>query len=406
MEIEEAVSALRKELTPLRRSKSVSLIESTGRILGGDVTAGISVPSFSKSAMDGYAVRSSDIKNASSETPVKLKVIGCIYAGDAIPESLKKEDSYEDCAVRIMTGAAVPDGFDTVIKQEDTDYGEEKVKIYKAQPPYVNYCKEGEDIKKGSLVLTKGTLIGRAEAGVLASLGISEVNVLKKIRVTVISTGSEITDVGRKLPDNGIYNNVTYMIRASLNQTAFEVDSCTVPDDIDVITDALTCALKDSDIVITTGGVSVGVKDLVPEALDRIGAKKIFSGVNVKPGSPTTGAVSDGKALLCLSGNPYAAIANFDLYIGHIIDALTDCADYVPVRSKAVLMSDYDKPSNIRRLVRAKLQSDGVTVLTMNQASSVVSSFLGADCYIDLPKGSSYSKGDLVDVISIPGVML
>lgn len=405
MEIEEAVSAIKEELASVTECETVELISSAGRILGEDAKAGISVPSFPKSAMDGYAVRSEDIALASSDAPVKLEVIGCLFAGDSIPSELAAGLPPQS-AVRIMTGAAVPSGYDTVVKQEDTDYGEKTVSINKSQKAYVNYCKKGEDIKEGTLVLSRGSLIGRTEAGVLASIGKSSINVLRKLRIFVISTGSEIIDVGSKLTDSGVYNNVTYMIRASLHSGAFDVSSCIVPDDKDTIEGAIKEALKTSDIVITTGGVSVGTRDLIPDVLGRIGAKKVFSGVNIKPGSPTIGSVAEGKAILSLSGNPYAAIANFDLYIGHIIHALTGCSSFLPVRFTSVLRSEFSKPSNVRRLIRAHVGPEGVTILTNNQASSIMSSYAGANCYIDFPVGSSYAVGDEVNVIRIPEVLL
>lgn len=402
MEIEEAVSALINKLASVDECESVSLVNATGRILGEDINAGIPVPSFPKSAMDGYAVRSSDIEGASADSPVQLEVIGRLFAGDAIPSSLRGADVPARGAVRIMTGAIVPEAFDTVIRQEDTDCGEDTVSIYKSQKPFVNYCKAGEDIAQGSRIASRGTLIGRAEAGVIASVGAAFVNVLRKLRVAVISTGSEIVDIGTPLAEAQIYNNVAYMLKASLGSSAFEVELSSVPDDIDAIVEALNKARDYADIIITTGGVSVGQKDLLPEALDIIGAQKVFAGVNIKPGSPTTGAVIDGKALLCLSGNPYAAVANFDLYIGSIISEITGCSAYIPVRSKAVLMSEFDKPSNVRRLVRARALNGEVTILSKNQASSVLSSFVGANCYIDFPKGSSVNKGDKVNIINIP----
>lgn len=405
MEIEEAVRAFVEALTPIDECESVSLVDASGRIAGGDITAGISVPSFPKSAMDGYAVHAEDIASASAETPVRLNVAGCLFAGDSVPSDLLSKSTSGN-AVRIMTGAVIPEGFDTVVKQEDTDYGEDTVSIYKAQKEYVNYCKAGEDIREGTTAISRGTLIGRAQTGVLASIGQVKVDVLRKIRVAVISTGSEIVEVGQELTEAKIYNNISYMIRASLNSSAFEVASDTVPDDIEAIVSSLGKALETSDVIITTGGVSVGKKDLIPEALDRIGAKKIFAGVNVKPGSPTIGAVADGKPILCLSGNPYAAVANFDLYMGNIVYALTGCSSFVPVRSTAVLQSEYLKPSNARRLVRAKEESGKVTILTKNQQSSILSSYIGANCYIDFPVGSSYKAGDEVGIIFIPEVFL
>ncbi len=406
MQIEQAVSALVKEISPLTSGEVCSLVNATGRILGDDITAGISVPSFPKSAMDGYAVLASDIEGASSEHPVKLQVLECIYAGDKVPAALLTMRSLEGCAVRIMTGAVVPEGFDTVVKQEDTDYGEDVVSIYKAQKPFVNYCKVGEDIAEGTLVLNKGTLIGRSEIGVLASLGVSEVKAVRKLRVAVISTGSEIIDVGQELGETQIYNSIAYTLTSALSKPSFEVCFSSVPDDEKAIVEAVKKAEETSDIIITTGGVSVGKKDLLPRVLETIGAKVVFAGVNVKPGSPTIGAVLNGKALLCLSGNPYAAVANFDLYMGHIIEAKTGCSAFVPVKERAVLYSEFGKPSNVRRLVRARVDSGRVKILNKNQMSSVLSSFIGANCYIDFPQGSMVNPGDEVDILRIPEALL
>lgn len=406
MQIEEAVSSFIEEITPVCSSEICSLINATGRILGGDITAGISVPSFPKSAMDGYAVRSEDLADASSENPVKLEVIASIYAGDKSPSSVLEKPSLAGCAVRIMTGAIVPSGFDTVVKQEDTDYGEEVVSISKPQNAYVNYCRVGEDITEGMLVLKKGTLLGRSEIGILASLGVPEVSVIRKLRVAVISTGSEIVDVGQELGEAQIYNSIAYTLSSALSKPAFEVCFSSVPDDEKEIQNAIQKAEETSDIIITTGGVSVGKKDLLPQVLDAIGAKKVFAGVNVKPGSPTIGAVLNGKALLCLSGNPYAAVANFDLYMGNIIAAKTGCGAFVPVKERAVLVSEFNKPANVRRLVRAYVNSGKVEILNKNQMSSILSSFIGANCYIDIPVCSEVRSGDEVDIIRIPEALL
>ncbi len=405
-EVEDAIRAITDGLSSITQSELVSLKNSSGRILSEDITAPISVPSFPKSAMDGYAVRSEDIAAASSDNPVKLKVIASIMAGDRIPESVKTSTDVSNTAVRIMTGGIVPDAYDTVIRQEDTDYGEDIVSIRKSQASFVNYCKVGEDVKEGALVLKRGTFIGRAEAGIIASLGIFEVNVLRKIRVSLISTGSEIVDVGEPLSEAKIYNNISYMIGASISKPSFEYAYTCVPDDIEKITEAIRSAESSSDIVITTGGVSVGKKDFLPETIEAVGAVKKFSCINIKPGSPTIGANLNGTVLLCLSGNPYAAVANFDLYFGNIIAAITGCDAFVPSREKAILRSEFRKPSNVRRLVRAYVRSGEVTILNKHQESSVLSSFLGANCYIDIPCGTNINEGDTVDIMRIPEALL
>ena len=215
MTIENAISSLLAEVTPVPEKEQVSLCcadksfgdnnfadtkfsnkcLAIGRILAEEVRAPFNVPHFPKSAMDGYAVHSEDVKDASPERPVVLTVAGEILAGDDPAGPITDFSGSRGTAVRIMTGAAIPDGYDAVVKQEDTDYGETKVTVYHGVSPFMNYCKVGEDIKEGSIVLPKGRRIGRVEAGVLASLGISKIMVVRPIRVSILSTGSELIEL-------------------------------------------------------------------------------------------------------------------------------------------------------------------------------------------------------------------
>lgn len=399
MELEEAREALVRELKQILECETVMLPDAVGRILADDLRAPFSVPSFPKAAMDGYAVRSSDVSDATIDDPVMLKVIGESLAGTRM-ERYTEADTFPS-AVRIMTGARVPDGYDTVIRQEDTDYGEDTVSIRKGEKPYANYCKVGEDISKGQTVLKAGRRIGRTESGVLASLGIDRVTVIRPLRVSVIATGSELKDVGSKLGDCEIYNSIAYMIEAALCDPQFEVTREICPDDEQELKTRILKAVEESDIVITTGGVSVGKKDLIPDVLDDIGAKKIFARVNVQPGTPTIGSILDGVAILSLSGNPYAAIANYDYYFGTITAALTGCDAYKQIKETAVLISEYPKVNKHRRLLRAFVCNGEVSLPVKSHASSVLSNMLDCNCYIDLPAGTSVSPGDKVNILRI-----
>ena len=334
-------------------------------------------------------------------------------------------------AVRIMTGAAIPEGYDAVVRQEDTDYGEAEVRIFKGVAPYTNYCRIGEDIRKGSVVLTAGRRMGRVEAGVLASLGIPQVPVVRRLKVAIISTGSELCDVSDKpekttgfaeatanvsdslrtghveeavrKPEAGrIYNSLAYTLTASLAAAGFSAEHCICADEAEEIAAVLERVLQTSDVVITTGGVSVGKKDLLPEVLDSIGAKRIFSGINVQPGTPTIGSVKDGKAILSLSGNPYAALVNYDLYFWPVAAKLTGCDAYLPVIEDAVLESEYPRVNRLRRLLRAHVAGGRVTIPAKSHASSVLSNLLNCNCYIDLPKETEVHPGDTVKVIRMP----
>ena len=408
MKIEEAVKRIIAEINPIRESETVPLDQACGRVLAEKIAAPFAVPHFPKSAMDGYAVCAESVKDASEEHPVHLRVIGEILAGDVWDEELSNDIDKTASTVRVMTGALVPDGFDAVVKQEDTDYGESEVLIRHGVEPYMNYCKVGEDIAAGSTVLPAGRKLGRVEAGVLASLGISEVPVVRRPAVTVISTGSELkslsgSDASGTAPGQGkIYNSIYYTLSASLTQAGFSAAGRVVPDETEAIAEAIKQALAVSDVVITTGGVSVGKRDLLPEVLETLGAERVFAGVNIQPGTPTIGSMLNGKAILSLSGNPYAALVNFDLYFWPLAAKLTGCDAYLPKREKAVLKSEYPKVNRLRRFVRARAEEGTVTLPAKSHASSVLSNLLDCNCYIDLNENMKVSPGDTVSIVRMP----
>ena len=247
MEIEEAIGLITANAQPIKDVLTVSLDEAYGHVLAEDLTASVNVPAFPRSAMDGYAVRSGDITDATTDRPVRLKVTGKVIAGQCA--DIKCEAG---TAVRIMTGAMIPDGYDAVVMQEDTDLGQDLVSIYKSVGRYVNYCHEGEEIKKGDTVLTSGTLIGMIETGLIASLGKDRVSVRRPIKVSIISTGSELTCPGNSLPKGCIYGNIRYMLASAIKGAGFEVtysDDC--PDDREIIIDRVS-QTTESDVIITT----------------------------------------------------------------------------------------------------------------------------------------------------------
>ncbi len=397
MEIEEALSILEKNLSPLCGSEEVALCDALGRIFFEDIFAPMNVPPFAKSAMDGYAVRVEDVAGAGKENPVELCVAGDLFAGDWREIPYKKKS-----AVRVMTGSPVPQGFDAVVMQEDTNYGQEKVFVYKSVRRFENYCAEGEDIKKGSLVLPKGKRIGRVEAALLASLGFSFVKVRLPARVSVLSTGSELVRAGEPLSPGKIYSSVGELLCASIKAAGLAVaQNKILIDDEDEIKAALEAALKASDFVITTGGISVGKKDLLPKVLADIGAKTLFTGVNVQPGTPTTASVLDGKVILSLSGNPYAAMANFDIYFYRAAAVLMGSDSFVPKIVRATLCDECDKVSKRRRFLRARLEGGSVFLPSQSHASSVISNVLECNAYVDVPAGKALCKGDEVFVWSM-----
>lgn len=393
-ELEECLVALLAKVKPVEKTEYVALTDACDRILGEDIYAEMMIPPYPKSAMDGYAVRAEDTLGADREHPVILQVVGELFAGDYVQLSCRK-----DCAVRVMTGSYVPEGYDAVIRQEDTDYGEDTVQIYRSITAGTNYCCVGEDIRKGQQILAKGTHLTALHTGLLASLGIHKVSVCERIKCSILSTGSELMAPGTPLLPGKIYNSIAYMLRASMERQGIQVPFTEIcGDDKEILKKQLQKGLDVADIVITTGGVSVGKKDLLPEVLEEMGAEKIFSHANIQPGTPTIGSVLDGKIILSLSGNPYAAYANFEYYFWELAAYLTQDAALKVRRESAVLSDPYPKVNKLRRFVRAYAEEGRVILPTAVHASSVLSNMRDCNCFIDIEPGRELHPGDEVRI--------
>lgn len=394
MEIEECVDLLLKKVTPVSETERVHITCACNRVAAKAVCVGQPVPAFPKSAMDGYAVRASEIENASKENPIVLKVLGENCAGDC------NELSYQPkSAVRVMTGAYIPEGFDAVIRQEDTDYGMDNVAICASVKSYANYCKVGEDMKAGETVLEKDSVITPLHIGLLASTGTEYAEVYRQLRVALISTGSELTPIGTALQKGKIYNSILYILKTAVEREGFCVSYERVCADEEFALEEMLLEAADcADIVITTGGVSVGKKDLLPAVLEKTGAQRLFTRANIQPGTPTIGSMLKGKPILSLSGNPYAAMVNFEIYFWELAASLLHNDSYKPVIKTAVLKSDYTKINKLRRFVRAYEENGEVYLPVQTHASSVISNMTQCNCFIDFPSGTSVSVGDKVTI--------
>lgn len=394
MEIEECVDLFLEKVTPVSETERVHIVDACNRVAAKTVCAGQPVPAFPKSAMDGYAVCAFEIESASKDNPVILKVLGENSAGDC------NELSYQpNTAVRVMTGAYIPKGFDAVIRQEDTDYGMDNVAIYAPVKSYANYCKVGEDMAAGETVLEEGTVITPLHIGLLASIGTEYVEVYRQLRVALVSTGSELTPIGTALEKGKIYNSILYILKAAVEREGLCVSYERVCADEELaLEEILLEAAESADIVITTGGVSVGKKDLLPAVLEKAGAQRLFTRANIQPGTPTIGSILKGKPILSLSGNPYAAMVNFEIYFWELTAALLHNDSYKPVTKIAVLQSDYAKTNKLRRFVRAYEEKGNVFLPTKTHASSVISNMTQCNCFIDFAAGTSVSVGDKVTI--------
>ena len=410
MEIEECIDLFLKKVTPVSERERVHITRACGRVAAEAVCAENPVPAFPRSAMDGYAVRELDIEEASGEKPVMLKVLGENCAGESTDFAYEK-----DSAVRVMTGAYIPEGFDAVVRQEDTDYstvsaranvGDDVaanagafVAVYAPVKPYVNYCKVGEDLRAGECVLEKDSMITPLHTGLLACIGAEHVAVYRRLKVAFISTGSELTPPGSELQKGKIYNSIYYMLKAMVEREGFFTAYEKICDDEESeLTYMLLEAAECADIVITTGGVSVGKKDLLPGALEKAGADRLFTRANIKPGTPTIGSMLKGKPVLSLSGNPYAALVNFEIYFWHLAAALTHSDSYKPHIKTAVLKSTYRKVNGARRFVRAYEKDGEVFLPTDTHASSVISNMTQCNCFMDVAAGEAVSEGSTVKI--------
>ncbi|MDO4556352.1 MAG: molybdopterin molybdotransferase MoeA [Lachnospiraceae bacterium] len=386
--VKEAVSCLQKETSVITEMEKVSLFESVGRILAEDAAALFDQPPFPRSPLDGYAIRAKDSVNASKKNPVTLKVIGEVCAGAVFSAAVKQGE-----AVRIMTGAPIPKGADTVIKQEDTDYGMEKVQIYDWLSPYQNYCYQGEDYKAGDVLLKKGTVLDGVAVGILASLGFSEVLVYRKPRVGIISTGDEVMEPGADLKPGKIYDSNLYLIGARLKELGITpVFLLHCEDNPEKMTELIRKKEGEVDLLITTGGVSVGKKDIMHEVLNLLSANQLFWKVALKPGSPTLAALYEKTLLICLSGNPFGAAANFELLVRPVLAALTGSRKWEMKRERAIFQCDFPKASKNRRYIRGFYNEGKVWIPERKHSSGILSTMAGCNCLIEIEPGNAGLK--------------
>lgn len=395
IELEEARALMAESVRPLG-VEQVSRQEALGRTLAEDVTAPLDQPPFDRSPLDGYALRSADLTGASPEHPVSLRVVETVYAGGVPSRVLGPGE-----AIRIMTGAMLPRGCDCVLQHERTDNGLEQVQIYAALSPHDNYCDRGEDYRTGEVLLPAGTVVDAAAVGVLASAGLSSVPVRRRPVVRVLSTGDEVVSPDlHPLPAGKIYGSNQELLTARLRELGVsDVKGLLIGDDPREVADTMAQLLGECDLLITTGGVSAGDKDIFHEALPLLGAERVFWKVNLKPGTPAMYSLWQGQPILSLSGNPFAAAATFELLARPLLAALTGESRFSLRSRTAVVDGSFPKASPGRRFLRGFYQEDRVS-LTGKNDSGMLASLVGCNCLVDLPAGSPpVQEGQTVTVL-------
>lgn len=385
IELEAAVSLLLENVNAVNETETVSLLETSGRILAQEVKAGFDNPPFPRSPLDGYAFAASSVEQASAKQPVRLKIIATVYAGQYYAGQINQGE-----AVKITTGAPIPAGCDCVVRQEDVTIEADYVDIPFTMKAYQNYCYRGEDFEQEALLLTSGTRLTFVEAGILASAGLSEVLVYRKPKAALLITGDEVVMPGEPLPPGKIYGSNLHMLCCRLKELGVVV-TCVkqVADDPAVMAEAVKAAALEADVVITTGGVSVGDKDIMHQVLELLKCRQIFWRILLKPGTPAMFSLYQDKPLLCLSGNPFAAATTFELLARPLLAKISRDRSFVLRESEAVLEAGFSKASKGRRFLRAAYADGRVWIPeTKRHASGILASMTGCNCLIDIPAGT------------------
>ncbi|WP_341299462.1 gephyrin-like molybdotransferase Glp [Lysinibacillus sp. FSL H8-0500] len=398
----EAVQRVMHYAFPAKK-ELVPLTQAYGRFIAEDIVTDQDIPAFDRSPYDGYAIRSIDSQEASSEHPVRFQVVGEIGAGFVYEEDV----GYRQ-AVRIMTGAPIPKGCDAVVMLELTQTFEVNHQTYmsikRSFAAGTNISYKGEEVRQGTTLITAGQYINPGVMALLATFGYQQVPVFRKVTVGVIATGSELLEPEEALQPGKIRNSNAYMVMAQIERAGAEVQYFgKLSDDLDLCIEIVGKALQEVDILITTGGVSVGDYDYLPAIYQAIQADVLFNKVAMRPGSVTTVAARNGQLLFGLSGNPSACYVGFELFVRPIIRTAVGNQQPHLRREQAVLGADFTKPNPFTRFVRASAYYEEGQLFTVPSGfdkSSAVSSLAAANAFIMLPGGSrGYEKGRQVAVL-------
>lgn len=378
------------------------LMDTLGLAVAEDVVAPISLPSFDNSAMDGYAVRHEDVATASADAPVHLPVVGEIGAGQAQLFAMSP-----GTAVKIMTGAPVPAGADSVVPYEWTDRGVAQVRIERAPTPGQHVRSAGEDVAAGDVLVSEGTVLGPRHLGLLASVGRAEVRSRPRPRVVVISTGSELREPGGELGHDSIYDGNSFLLAAAARQAgaiAYRVGI--VPDQPRAFLDAVGDQLVRADVVVTSGGVSQGDYDVVKEALSPLGTVW-FGGVAMQPGKPQGfGHVGEDRTpIFTLPGNPVSSYISFQVFVLPALRKLMGRKPYARPTTTARLTHAITSPAGKRQFVRAEYvveQGTPHVAPVGGHGSHLIGDLASSDALVVVPEDvTSLPAGEQVQVLRL-----
>lgn len=365
--------------------EQVSLSEAHDRILATDITSPMDVPSFNRSTVDGYAVKAADTFGADEDQPIILKSCGHIATGEP-PHVVVKNGTVAET----VTGAPMPKGADAVAMLEYAIRRGNEISMNRPVSKGENVMKAGSDVQIGEKVLRTGQVLGPREIGVLAALGLPQVAVYERPKVAILSTGEEIVEQGKPLPPGKIYDiNVRTFSAAVLECGGKPISLGVIPDDVDSLKVALTKALSSADVVVTSGGVSVGPKDIVPKVLDTLGEPGVIvNGIAVKPGKPTTIAIVNKKLIFSLPGHPTSSLLMFYLIVRPILCQMTGKSEDAPLTLKAAAATRMFAARGRRTFVMVTLAFDEFGKLLASPVplglSGAITTLAKADGFVEI----------------------
>ena len=400
MSLDDALKTLLAHIKPLTTLESVATLDADGRILAQDVVSGLQVPAFDNSSMDGYAVRSADVAQAGVELAVTQRIAAGHLGAPLLPGQ----------AARIFTGAPVPVGADAIMAQEQTELvvtdHPGRVRFLTPAEPGQWVRRSGEDVLLGDTVLKRGQKLGPAELGLAASLGLAHLQVMSRPKVALFSTGDELVMPGdvapADMPPGAIYNSNRFFLRALLHRLGCEVsDLGIVSDRREATVAALKSAAEHHDLIVTSGGVSVGEEDHVKPAVQSLGSLALWQ-IAMKPGKPfayghVRRETASGMAhFVGLPGNPVSSFMTFLLLVKPLLLALQGAQQMAPVALKFPAHFDWPKADKRREFLRVRRNAQGGLDLFPNQSSGVLTSLVWGDGVVDNPGGQTIVHGDVV----------
>jgi len=388
--VEEAFELVENNVIPTQISILCKTTNAFGLVLAEDVSSPINMPPFRQSAMDGYAL---NIHNGSSYT-----IIDEVKAGDGHQPILKAGD-----AVRIFTGSAVPNTANTVVIQEKVTADKNQLQLNNPVKLKENIRSKGEQIKEGDIALKKGTKLTPAAIGFLLTLGIIEVTVFKKPKIGLVITGNELIKAGQTLSYGKIYESNSGMLYNGLLGLGYtDVTQYKVKDEYNRTVMILDKVISENDMILITGGISVGDYDFVGKALLELGTEQVFYRVKQKPGKPLFFGKIKNKPIFALPGNPASALSNFYVYVHPALEKLSGNLNFSINKGKAFLSDEYLKKGDRAQFLKAYHKNGEVSILE-GQSSAMLHTFAIANAIVYIPgEVSKYSKGDLITVLHLP----